>query len=65
MFHYVLASSGRRSDQYRRRFEHEVDVHLGDQGSLGGAGVPRQVEDRERIRYINVFAGHNLLKSEI
>ena len=48
MFHYVLASSGRRSDQYRRRFEHEVDVHLGDQGSLGGAGVPRQVEDREK-----------------
>ena len=48
MFHYVLASSGRRSDQYRRRFEHEVDVHLGDQGSLGGAGVPRQVEDRDK-----------------
>ena len=48
MFHYVLASSGRRSDQFRGRIEHQVDVHRGDQGSLGGAGVPRQVDDRDK-----------------
>ena len=41
LVHYVLASSGRRSDENRRRFEHEVDVHR-------VAGVPRQVVDRDQ-----------------
>ena len=41
LVHYVLASSGRRSNEKRRRFEHEVDVHR-------GAGVPRQVDDRDK-----------------
>ena len=41
MIHFVLASSGRRNDDNRRRFEHEVDVHR-------VAGVPRQVVDRDQ-----------------
>ena len=41
LVHFVLASSGRRTDENRRRFEHEVDVH-------GVAGVPRQVVDRDQ-----------------
>ena len=40
LVHFVLASSGRRNDDNRRRFEHEVDVHR-------VAGVPRQVVDRD------------------
>ena len=40
LVHFVLASSGRRHDDNRRRFEHEVDVHR-------VAGVPRQVVDRD------------------
>ena len=41
LVHFVLASSGRRNDENRRRFEHEVDVHR-------VAGVPRQVVDRDQ-----------------
>ena len=41
LVHFVLASSGRRNDDNRRRFEHEVDVHR-------VAGVPRQVVDRDQ-----------------
>ena len=41
LVHFVLASSGRKTDENRRRFEHEVDVHR-------VAGVPRQVVDRDQ-----------------
>ena len=48
MFHYVLASSGRRSGQFGGRFEHQVDVHRGNQDKLGETGVQRQVEGEDK-----------------
>ena len=41
LVHFLLASSGRRNDGDRRRFEHEVDVHR-------VAEVPRQAVDRDQ-----------------